>query len=38
MAQGGLAEQRAKVEALLNPKNVVILGATVKPGNWPQRV
>jgi len=27
-----------KVEALLNPKNVVIIGATDKPGNWPQRV
>ena len=28
----------AQVEALLNPKNVVIIGATDKPGNWPQRV
>jgi acyl-CoA synthetase (NDP forming) len=28
----------AKVEALLNPRNIVILGATDKPGNWPQRV
>jgi acyl-CoA synthetase (NDP forming) len=28
----------AKVEALLNPRNVVIVGATDKPGNWAQRV
>ena len=28
----------AKVDALLNPKNVVIIGATDKPGNWAQRV
>jgi acetate---CoA ligase (ADP-forming) len=28
----------AKVEALLNPKNVVIVGATDKPGNWAQRI
>lgn len=27
-----------KIEALLNPRNVVIVGATDKPGNWPQRV
>jgi acyl-CoA synthetase (NDP forming) len=27
-----------KVDALLNPRNVVIVGATDKPGNWPQRV
>ena len=27
-----------KVHALLNPHNVVIAGATEKPGNWPQRV
>src|SRR5436190_4197186 len=27
-----------KVGALLNPRNVVIVGATDKPGNWPQRV
>ena len=26
------------VEALLNPKNVVIVGATDRPGNWSQRV
>lgn len=38
MREGSIAESRAKVEALLNPKNVVILGATDKPGNWPQRV
>ena len=30
--------QSAKVEALLNPKNIVILGATDRPGNWAQRV
>lgn len=28
----------AQVQALLNPNNIVILGATDKPGNWPQRV
>ena len=28
---------RPDVEALLNPRNVVIVGATDKPGNWPQR-
>ena len=28
----------AGVEALLNPKNVVIVGATDRPGNWAQRV
>ena len=28
----------AQVRALLNPRNIVILGATDKPGNWPQRV
>jgi acyl-CoA synthetase (NDP forming) len=33
-----LREARDKIDALLNPKNVVILGATDKPGNWPQRV
>ena len=27
-----------KVDSLLNPRNVVIVGATDKPGNWPQRV
>ena len=27
-----------KVEALLNPRNVVILGASDRPGNWAQRV
>ncbi|MBX9740415.1 MAG: acetate--CoA ligase family protein [Beijerinckiaceae bacterium] len=27
-----------KIESLLNPRNVVIVGATDKPGNWPQRV
>ena len=29
---------RAQVGALLNPRNVVILGATDRPGNWAQRV
>ena len=28
----------ALVNALLNPRNIAILGATDKPGNWPQRV
>lgn len=28
----------SKVDALLNPHNVVILGATDSPGNWAQRV
>ena len=32
------ADRTAQVRALLNPRNVVILGATDKPGNWPQRV
>src|SRR6266545_3848476 len=27
-----------RVEALLNPRNIVILGASEKPGNWAQRV
>ena len=27
----------AKVHALLNPSNVVIVGATDKPGNWAER-
>lgn len=29
---------RDKVQALLNPRNVVIVGASDKPGNWAQRV
>jgi len=33
-----LDRSAAKVEALLNPRNIVILGATDRPGNWPQRV
>ena len=37
-AQGGAQSTVAKVDALLNPRNVVIVGATDKPGNWPQRV
>jgi acetyltransferase len=35
---GGAADANAKVGALLNPRNVVILGATDRPGNWAQRV
>jgi acyl-CoA synthetase (NDP forming) len=31
-------ETIAQVEALLNPRNVVILGATDRPGNWAYRV
>jgi acetate---CoA ligase (ADP-forming) len=31
------ADAAAKVEALLNPSNVVIVGATDKPGNWAER-
>ncbi len=27
-----------RIEALLHPKNIVILGATDRPGNWPARV
>ena len=27
-----------QVEALLNPRNVVIVGASDRPGNWSQRV
>ena len=39
MGQGDSpADSRATVEALLNPKNVVILGATDRPGNWAVRV
>ena len=32
------ADRAAQVRALLNPRNIAILGATDKPGNWPQRV
>ena len=32
------ADANAKVHALLNPRSVVILGATDRPGNWAQRV
>ena len=32
------ADTIGKIDALLNPRNVVIVGATDKPGNWPQRV
>jgi acetyltransferase len=37
-SSASLSETRAKVEALLNPRNIVILGATDKPGSWTQRV
>ena len=37
-AQPSLASAHAKVDALLNPRNIVILGASEKPGNWAQRV
>jgi acyl-CoA synthetase (NDP forming) len=37
-AGGAGAGINAKVDALLNPRNVVILGATDRPGNWAQRV
>ena len=33
-----LLHSLAKVDALLNPRNVVILGASDTPGNWSQRV
>ncbi|MDB5648713.1 MAG: Protein acetyltransferase [Hyphomicrobiales bacterium] len=36
--QNNARNNHAKIEALLNPRNVVIVGATDKPGNWPQRV
>jgi acetyltransferase len=32
-----LAAAQAKVEALLNPRNVVIVGASDAPGNWAMR-
>lgn len=32
------ADTNAKVDALLNPRNVVICGATDRSGNWAQRV
>ncbi|MDB5507755.1 MAG: acetyl-CoA synthetase [Hyphomicrobiales bacterium] len=34
----GARATNEKIDALLNPRNVVIVGATDKPGNWPQRV
>jgi len=37
-ATTGKASVAAGVEALLNPRNVVIAGASEKPGNWAQRV
>ena len=38
MNGAGGTHNNARVEALLNPRNVVILGATDRPGNWAQRV
>lgn len=37
-AERGTDSAVDKIGALLNPRNVVIVGATDKPGNWPQRV
>ncbi|HYM19036.1 MAG TPA: CoA-binding protein, partial [Micropepsaceae bacterium] len=31
-------DPNAQVDALLNPRNVVIVGATDRPGNWAERV
>jgi acyl-CoA synthetase (NDP forming) len=36
--ENAFASACAKVDALLNPRNVVIVGASDKPGNWAQRV
>src|SRR5579862_4703000 len=33
-----LLQSLGKVDALLNPRNVVIMGASDTPGNWSQRV
>lgn len=33
-----LDRSREKIESLLNPRNAVIVGATDKQGNWPQRI
>ncbi|MCU1500533.1 MAG: acetyl-CoA synthetase, partial [Acidimicrobiales bacterium] len=38
MGSGVRRDAAAQVEALLNPRNVVIVGATDRPGNWAQRV
>jgi acetate---CoA ligase (ADP-forming) len=38
MGASTASARAAQVRALLNPRNIVILGATDKPGNWPQRV
>ena len=35
--RGGI-DSNAQVDALLNPRNVVIVGATDRPGNWAERV
>ena len=35
---GAIHDSTAKVDALLNPRNVVICGASDRPGNWAQRV
>jgi acyl-CoA synthetase (NDP forming) len=37
-AESGAGNAIEKVDALLNPRNVILVGATDKPGNWPQRV
>src|SRR5262249_33967991 len=38
LAQPACDAAHAKVAALLNPRNIVILGASERPGNWAQRV
>ena len=30
-------QQRRDIAALLNPRNIVIVGASDKPGNWAER-
>ncbi|MDA1324873.1 MAG: acetate--CoA ligase family protein [Proteobacteria bacterium] len=35
--RNGSGSGRPDVEALLNPRNVVVVGATDKPGNWAER-
>jgi acetyltransferase len=36
--RGTIPDSTEKVDALLNPRNVVICGASDRPGNWAQRV
>src|ERR1700755_119789 len=38
MGGGARRDSAALGDALLNPRNVVIVGATDRPGNWAQRV